>query len=763
MIRGGAFAAPAVVLQRDANMATHSLWHLTDDAARTPARPIAGELVTVRVGSWPASVDDLAIDVAVTRGSSVSRQRLPLRLATARGENRYWETELGPFERGDRVTYLVTSNQTGHALRSQEWSFTVGARAKIALIWHHHQPCYRDLGAGADGAILMPWVRLHALRDYLGMALRVRAAPDIQVVFNLTPSLLAQLAAYVDGAADRALQLTLRPAEQLDDRERDELLTTFFDADWHRQIFIHPRYRELFDARAAGRALTTQELRDLQMWFNLAWCCHELRTGEVALPGGASASVARFVDQARGFTHDDLAAMVAEQRKVLRAIVPLYRELAADGRVELTTTPYYHPILPILLEPATATVDREHAVVPSNLAFGDDAAVQVARAVAAHTQWFGAGPAGMWPAEGAVSEAMVPLVARHGVTWIATDQGVLARSGEWGYQVDRPAVRHTVYRAEHGGARVAVFFRDTGLSDAIGFRLGQLEPEAAAADLTNELIERARGLPPEGEHVLTIALDGENAWGGYRDDGRPFLEAFYRALSASAELETTTCARFLAEHPVASLPRVHALATASWIDEQGSRPGADLGTWIGEPDENAAWAMVAEARQALATRGALRGSAYEALLAAEGSDWFWWFGEDQDSGRDHEFDRLFRLHLARAHELAGLRPPSGFAAETGPPIAVWTFTHKLQRVARDQRLVVRTNCCGTLTWRLDGGMAVATPLVPSGGVLAGSRRYQASLGPFPTGRSLRFEFRCNHEDCHCAAGCTPSEQMLEIV
>ena len=742
---------------------TATLWHLTDDAARTPPRPVPGELVTIRIGSWPAAIDDVRVEVTVARGDELAREERAAKLVVGAGQNRYWEAELGRFARGDRVTYTVTGDHDGHSLRAGKWTFTVGTRAQVALIWHHHQPCYQDLGAGSvPGALQMPWVRLHALRDYLGMALRVRAIPGVEVVFNLTPSLLAQLGAYDDGATDRALDLTLTPAEKLGDRERDEIVRTFFDADWHRQIFVHPRFRELFDARASGRPLTIPELRDLQMWFNLAWCCHELRTGEVALPGGQTATVARFVAKGRDFTVDDIEAMIAEQRKVLHAIVPLYRELAAEGRGELTTTPFYHPILPILVEPATATVDRDGAVVPPNLTFGDDAEAHVIRAVGAHARSFGASPAGMWPAEGAVSEAMLPLIARHGVRWIATDQAVLARSGRWGYEADRPAVRHAVYRAEHGDARVAVFFRDTQLSDAIGFWLHRRDTEIAAADLVDALVDRARRLPPEGDYVLTIALDGENAWGGYVDDGRPFLESLYRRLAATPELETTTCSGFLAEHPLEGLPRVHDLATASWIDEAGSRPGADLGTWIGESDENEAWAAVAEARRALAAAGGLRGLARECLLAAEGSDWFWWFGADQDSGRDYEFERLFRQHVQRAYELGGLSAPVSLARAAGPPIAVWTYTRKLARLRRDHRLLVRTNCPGTLTWSVDDGKQVRTPLAPTGGVLAGSRRFELALGPFPTGERVRFRFRCNDQECHCVRGCVPEEQSVEL-
>jgi alpha-amylase/alpha-mannosidase (GH57 family) len=368
----------------------------------------------------------------------------------------------------------------------------------------------------------------------------------------------------------------------------------------------------------------------------------------------------------------------------------------------------------------------------------------------------------MWPAEGAVCERMLPLLARNGVRWIATDQGVLERSGRWGYEVAWPPVRHAVYRAEREGARIAVFFRDTVLSDAIGFRLHQREPEAAAAELVDALAERARGLPPEGDFVITLALDGENAWGTYRDDGRPFLQALYRRLAASSEVETTTGARFLLEHPVDLLPRVHALATASWIDEAGSRPGADLGTWIGEADENAGWALVAEARSALARADGLRGAAYESLLAAEGSDWFWWLGDDQDSGRDAEFDALFRRHLARAYQLAGLAAPDGLIRGLAPVAAVWTFTRKLARLGRDRPLVVRTNCAGTLAWQLDAGKVTWAPLVPTGGVLAGARRFQASLGPFPAGATLHFRFRCHERDCHCAGGCVPDEQTIQI-
>ena len=248
----------------------------------------------------------------------------------------------------------------------------------IAWLWHQHQPLYRDPAApDAPGSYRYPWVRLHAIRDYYAMA-ALASEHDVHVTFNLTPVLLHQIDDYLlNGATDRTLELTQRPAETLTSAQVDEVLSTFFDADWHHQVYVHPRYRELFEQRTAGARFSRQDLRDLQMWFSLAWFGHEFRTGDVPLITGETVQVHRFVRQQRGFSHDDVLAMVAEQYKILRAVVPIHRALQDAGRIEVSTTPAFHPILPLLIDTNAASIDRPGTSYPPRYAHPEDAAEHV--------------------------------------------------------------------------------------------------------------------------------------------------------------------------------------------------------------------------------------------------------------------------------------------------------------------------------------------------------------------------------------------------
>lgn len=636
-------------------------------------------------------------------------------------------------------------------------------RLHVALLWHQHQPLYRDTGSREPrGSLRQPWVRLHAIRDYYSMPAIAAAHPGIRVTINLTPVLLRQIEDYAErGATDRALELTLTPAEELSEEERQEVLSTFFDAQWHNQIFPHARYAELFGRRQTGQAFSTQELRDLQVWFNLAWFGVEFRSGEVELVTGERASARRFVQRGRDFGVEDVEAVVEEQRKILRAVVPLHRTLQDAGRIEVSTTPACHPILPLLVDTDGATVDRPGARLPRRFAWPEDAEEQVRRAVEAYRGWFGRPPRGMWPAEGAVSRGVIPILARHGVRWIATDRKVLAGSGRWGYEVDDPDVLCRPYRAEEGEAALSVFFRDTVASDLIGFQYQSWEdPEGAARHFLRHVKERFAAPPGStGDRVLTVALDGENAWGAYRDDGRPFLHALYRALAGDPEILTVTFgeylegnpARAVAAHPPGGQRVVHDLRTGSWIDERGSAPGADLGTWIGEEEENRAWELLGEAREFLAARGAgpaTHPDAFEALYAAEASDWFWWLGEDQESGRDPEFDELFRLHLRNVYRALGAEPPDALWRYIVPRTVEWTFAAPVARIQPGDRLAVRTNCPGILLWRVDGGEPRSERVPAVGGVMAGQQRHRIVLGPFTAGdRQVRFRFECTHPRC----------------
>ncbi|HEY4723963.1 MAG TPA: hypothetical protein VII92_19070, partial [Anaerolineae bacterium] len=330
------------------------------------------------------------------------------------GANSYWRAEIGPFDKGERVTYSVYGRSPVGKITGPTCSFRVGPKLYLAFLWHQHQPIYKDTSYPTQaGSYRHPWVRLHAIRDYYSMAALVAEHPDLHLTINLTPSLLWQIEDYLErGATDRALDLTLKPAESLTGDEREYILSNFFDADWHNQIFPHPRYKALFIQRREGRRFTIEDIRDLQMWFNLAWFGQEFRDGDLRLATGETVSVRHFVEQGHGFSLADIEAMVAEQYKIMRAIIPIHRHLQARGQIEVSTTPFYHPILPLLINTDRATIDRPGATHPRRFAYPEDAEAQVRWAVEFYQRHFGQPPRGMWPAEGAVSQFVVPFFAR---------------------------------------------------------------------------------------------------------------------------------------------------------------------------------------------------------------------------------------------------------------------------------------------------------------------------------------------------------------
>jgi len=675
--------------------------------------------VTLQIGTWPIEPGQ---SVWVTYRAEHSHEtaeegRIEAFWRRNEGDNSYWRADVGPFAEGDRVIYTVHGRSPeGEALRPTT-SFRVGPKLYLAILWHQHQPVYKDISHPSQkGSYIHPWVRLHAIRDYYSMAALVAEHPGIHLTINLTPALVWQIEDYVDhGATDRALELTLKPAETLNDEEREQVLHTFFDAHWHNQIFPHPRFRELFSQQREGRPFTVQDLRDLQMWFNLAWFGKEFRDGEVRLVEGEAASVQRFVERERGFSTADIEAMVTEQYKIMRAVIPIHRHLQERGQIEVSTTPFYHPILPLLMDTDQATIDRPGTTHPRRFAHPD---------------------------------------------------------------VENPDVLCQSYRAEEGEHAISVFFRDTELSDAIGFRYYHYtDCEQAAEDFVGEIKERiAWQLAGEEDRVLTVVLDGENAWGSYREDARPFLHALYGLLERDTALETVTFAEYLdgnpargiASHPLEKQLKVYDLFTGSWIDENGSAPGVDLGTWIGEEEENRGWEVLGQARDFLSQVGVTpqtAPAAFEALYMAEGSDWFWWFGEDQESANDDEFDDLFRTHLKNVYRGLGVQPPAELDRHIVPHAVVWTFTQQVAGIQRGDQLTVRTNCPGVLTWQLDGGEPQAAEMMSAGGVMAGVRRYHLTLGPFlPEVGEVRFTFRCSHPGCDCRdICCEPRAYSVHVV
>ena len=526
--------------------------------------------------------------------------------------------------------------------------------ARVCFLWHMHQPYYTDPAAGTAS---MPWVRLHATKAYYDMAWQMERFPSIKATFNFTPSLLIQLQELSSGSVrDLFLDHAAKPAAELTTAERAFIVRHFLSANWSTMVRPYPRYHELLVKRGLdvkhqplerlAAQFSTQDLLDLQVWHNLAWfgfgtVAHHPRLHEL-----------RAKD--RGFTEDEKQEMLAIQREAVAAIIPYYRRLAETGRIELTTSPFYHPILPLLIDTDIARRARPDAHLPSRFQAPDDAAAQLHKAVALHRDLFGATPKGLWPSEGSVCPELLPLVKEAGLQWAATDEGVLARSlNHW----DRMASLYRPWCAGQPDQDVTMVFRDREISDAFGFVYAKLTPESAVEDVMRRLQDIA--VHAAGEQVLIpVILDGENPWEHYYDGGERFLSLLYHALSAPTQdgtaLATATMHDAIAAHGhPACLEHLH---SGSWINQ-------DFKIWIGHAEDNRAWDLVKLTRARLTEiAGSLspeqaRG-AWEELYAAEGSDWCWWYGDDFDTDYKPEFDRLFRMHLRNVYTRAGLPAPT---------------------------------------------------------------------------------------------------------
>jgi alpha-amylase/alpha-mannosidase (GH57 family) len=534
---------------------------------------------------------------------------------------------------------------------------------RVALLWHMHQPLYQDLLTGEH---ILPWVRLHALKDYWGMVALLREFPSVRLTFNLVPSMLVQLEAFArDEARDRHLEIGLKRADLLTEEERAFAIANFFHAHGPRMIAPYPRYAELLAQRdAAGSQLSARsqsshfsvdDVRDLQVWHKLAWI-DPLYVAE-------DPRVRALIARGRGFTEDDKLVLRAAELELLRRVVPEYRAALERGQIELSTSPFYHPILPLLCDTDVYLRTHPQSRMPREpFRHPEDAAEQLARAVSYHEGLFGQRPIGVWPSEGSVSDAMVPLVARSGFQWMATDEEILARTTGYGFtrtrdgHVEQPERLYRPYRIGPEGADVSCGFRDHRLSDLIGFTYAGWSADGAADDFVQRLVaagQRFSAATGGAEATVFVILDGENAWEHYEEQGRPFLRALYGRLQAHRSLRTVTMAEGClpadasAEAGAGDSERLRSVFPGSWIN-------GDFYIWIGHPDDHRAWGQLVDARRALESPPAglpeeSLGRAREEMLIAEGSDWFWWYGDDHSSEHDLEFDELFRRHVRNVY------------------------------------------------------------------------------------------------------------------
>ena len=527
----------------------------------------------------------------------------------------------------------------------------------LCFVWHMHQPFYKDL---VSGEYHLPWTRMHALKDYYGMVKVLEDFPQVRQTFNLVPSMMTQIEEYASGkAADPFLRAALKPAEDLTEEEQKFILHYFFQANPSRMIRRFPRYGELYDAwvesgrnpNKARRVFRAQTLRDLQVLSQVAWFDEEFLAGDP--------EVRALVAKERNYSLPDQQLMGEKQLAILRKVLPIYKEFAGRSQIELTTTPFYHPILPLLCDTSIAGMSHPGVPLPAAFRYPQDARLQLERAREYMKQQFDSYPSGLWPSEGSVSDEVFEIAAGIGFTWTATDNGVLTRT--LGHIADVPET-YRPYLWEKGGRRIHLVFRDHFLSDLIGFVYSRMDAAEAAEHFLAKIRENCGWFRDRGMDALVpIILDGENAWEYYEGSGRTFLRELYRQITADPSMEATTVSEALERTPAQKIGHIF---PGSWIN-------ANFDVWIGSAEDNKAWNLLLEARQTYdrVTADSLgfslsaeqKAMAWEELLIAEGSDWCWWYGPEHHSANRAEFDHLYRSHLANVYRALEQRPPDALS------------------------------------------------------------------------------------------------------
>jgi alpha-amylase/alpha-mannosidase (GH57 family) len=572
---------------------------------------------------------------------------------------------------------------------------------RLLFLWHMHQPFYKDL---VTGEYRLPWVRLHALKDYYGMIKLLDEFPSVHQTFNLVPSLITQIQDYVSGSArDPFLEVAAKPAAELSLGERQFALQYLFQAQLDRMIGRYPRYRELWerfhspDGDMAKLFPTDNDLTDLQVLSQIAWF-DEYFLQEPELR--------ELVKKGRNYTLEDQGFVIQQQQRMLARVLPAYAAAAHRGAIEISTSPFYHPILPLVCDTDVGAVSHPGLRLPrQRFRHPEDALAQITCGLDLHEEVFGIRPQGMWPSEGSVSNEVLALAYRAGLHWVATDEGVLGRSLGWIFHRDSGKLSaesaEKLYRIYHwrpeqpeqerpkqdqgnqgegkeGGASMKVVFRDHSLSDLIGFVYASVPARDAAADFVRRIKEGAAPILQSGKDaVVPIILDGENAWEYYPQSGREFLRRVYDAIQDDKQFEALTVSEAInREKSAESLPSI---VPGSWIN-------ANFDVWIGAPEDNRAWDFLSAARNFFSENAEQaspeqRELALEELLIAEGSDWNWWYGPEHHSANDREFDELYRKHLSNIYQALGSAPPDVLAQPIIGSYAKPSFTPQMDYIS----------------------------------------------------------------------------------
>ena len=524
-------------------------------------------------------------------------------------------------------------------------------KLSIAFYWHMHQPVYQ---LTPTGDYLMPWTRLHAIKDYLDMLLITDKFKNIKLNFNLVPVLLDELIDYGEnGMHDIHSRLTITDVKDLSNDDKEFIINNFFDANYHSMILPHSEYNRLYQ-KAQQNAyddigiFTEQEYSDLMALFNLVWF------DPIYL--NKYPELKKLIKKGKNYSLEDRIKIIELQREIIRQIIPTYKKYIKKGKIEVTTSPYYHPILPILLD-ETEIKKAQYKDFPTNLNMKEDAKIQTKYALDRIEELLGVRPKGVWPSEQCISPRVAEMLKDLGVKWTISDEGVLSNSINFEFVRDFRGYLEDPYHLmkSYNYEDVDIIFRDAMLPNLIGFEYQNHSAEGSANDLYDRIKVAQDKLlsSPDDCHLLTIAMDGENCWENYAQDGDEFLSKIYSLIENDPTLETVLISDYLEKDTPKPLTK---LSSGSWVNR-------NFKLWIDEPIKNLAWSYLKQVHDDFQrfteenpTNPNLDAARRE-LYICEGSDWFWWYGEPNDSGRDNIFDFIYREHLKNVYKFLGIEPP----------------------------------------------------------------------------------------------------------
>ena len=525
-------------------------------------------------------------------------------------------------------------------------------KLSLAIYWHMHQPVYE-----IEGTYLMPWSRLHAVKDYLDMILVLEKFPKLKLNLNVVPALLDTITEYVNGTNDIHSELTVSDVSKMTAEEKSFILLNFFSPKYETMIFRSNRYKELFQKRFANDMCRTedfdeQEISDLMALFNLVWIdpVHYSRYPRLK----------KLWAKQCDYTQEDRTEIIQIHRQIMSEIIPTYKKYIDEGRLEITASAYYHAILPILIDmkstlKAAPTTDK----LPKSLNMKDSAIYQIKLAINRIEELFGVRPKGFWPPELCICPKTLSILAKEGIEWTISDERILSDSTGFDFVRDfkgnlsDPYHLLKVYKYQSKSKPIDIIFRDRSIPHLINFEYAGINSQLAAGDLYEKIknIQNKLLVSPDNSHLLTIALDGENCWENYENDGNDFLENFYALLENDNTLETVLISDYIkSDAHKKPLDKIVA----------GSSINKSFKYWIGDETKNKAWVYLKDAKDVF-DKSSSKNKNFELarreLMIAQGSDWFWWYGEPNNSGQDFVFDYMFREHLKNIYIALGKKVP----------------------------------------------------------------------------------------------------------